>query len=195
MQAAEERPPYVKFETRAVEDRNGSIAAGHYVARDEDYALITPQGSKDVVERVVTEWFDNLVQQVAQQRFPQTWLTGYRSHYEAWKKGEELPVDGHPVKLWTVASPSQILALLNAKCRTVEDLAGANEETLARIGMGSRALKQRAVEWLESSKSVGQQSERIAALEAEKADQKAQLDSQALRLAELEKQLAGLTKK
>ena len=27
-------PPYVKFEWRAVEDRNASIEGGHYVARD-----------------------------------------------------------------------------------------------------------------------------------------------------------------
>ena len=40
------RPPYVQFEMRAVEDRQASIDAGHYVAKDVAYAIITPAGSR-----------------------------------------------------------------------------------------------------------------------------------------------------
>lgn len=67
---AEARPPYVMFETRAVEDRAASLEKGHYVTRDVDYAIITPMGSKDRTERVIKEWFDQLQQQVAEGRFP-----------------------------------------------------------------------------------------------------------------------------
>lgn len=186
MQAAEERPPYIRFETRAVEDRDASIAAGHYVARDVQYVLVTPQGSKDVVERIATEWLDNLGEQVKQQRFKREWLDGYRQHFEAWKAGEELPETGTAIKLWAALSPAQVAAVLNAKIRTVEDLAAANEETLGRIGMGARAIKQRAVEWIESAKGIGKQAEAMAALRSENADLKVKIKSQDDRLAALE---------
>ena len=189
MQAAEERPPYVRFETRAIEDRDASLATGHYVAKDLDYALITPQGSKDVVERVVSEWFENLDAQVQQQRFKREWADGYKANYEAWKKGEEIPESGTAIKLWPAASPSQVKALLNARVRTVEDLAAANEQTLAQIGMGGRALKQRAVEWLEASSNIGKQAEQMAALKVENEDLKTKITSQETRLAALEKAL------
>jgi predicted RecB family nuclease len=48
--------------------------------------------------------------------------------------------------------PAQIKTLLDINVRTVEELAAANEETLNRVGMGGRALKQKAIIWLESSK-------------------------------------------
>lgn len=195
MQAAEERPPYVRYETRSVEDRDASITAGHYVGKDVDFALITPQGSKDVVERVVSEWFDNLASQVQQQRFKREWLEGYREHYSAWKKGEEIPESGSAIKLWPAVSPSQIKAILNARVRTVEDLAAANEQTLAQIGMGARALKQRAIEWLASATDTGKQAEAMAALKTENEGLKTKIASQDERLAALEKALEAIPPK
>ena len=54
MEAKQDRPPFVNFEVRAEEDRTASIEQGHYVAVDVDYALITPAGSRDCVERKVS---------------------------------------------------------------------------------------------------------------------------------------------
>lgn len=54
--------------------------------------------------------------------------------------------------------------LLDAKVRTVEDLAQANEETLAMLGMGGRALKDKAVSWLQSAGSTGKTTEELTAL-------------------------------
>ena len=34
VQKLEERPPFVRFEVRAEEDRQASIEAGHYVGKD-----------------------------------------------------------------------------------------------------------------------------------------------------------------
>lgn len=146
-----ERPPYVTFETRAEEDRAASIEQGAYATKDVDYAFITPAGSKDRIERRVAEWFENLQQQVGEGRFPREWFNAYKEAYAAWKADRELPEDGHPIKNWPVASPSQCKSLLDLHIRTVEDLAVANEETLGRLGMGGRGLKQRAVDWLQSA--------------------------------------------
>lgn len=163
----QERPPFVTFEVRAEEDRQASIDAGHYVTKDVDYALITPAGSKDRVERVASEWFVYLARQVDEGRFPAAWLDAFKSKYEAWKKGQEVPVSGTSVRQWNVLSPSQCKNLLDLHILTIEDLAAANEESLARLGMGGRDLQRRAREWLAASGDVGKVSERASALAAE----------------------------
>jgi len=181
----QERPPFVTFEVRAEEDRQASIEAGHYVTKDVDYAIITPAGSKDRVERVAVDWFANLARQVEEGRFPQNWLDAFRSKFDYWKKGQELPVDGTSVRQWNVLSPSQCKTLLDLHVLTIEDLAVANEETIARLGMGGRDLQRRAREWLKASTDVGKVSERSAALEAEN-------EALKTRMAEMEKQLLQL---
>lgn len=163
MQAQEARPPYVTFELRAVEDRAETIAKGHPVYRDVAFAYITPQGSKDRIEQVVTEWFVKLERQVQDGRFQRSWLTHYQNAFKAWQDGQEIPESGTPVKNWPSATPAQIKVLLELRVRTVEDLAQANEETISRLGMGGRALKQRAVDWLTQAANTGTS---VAAMEA-----------------------------
>ncbi len=195
MEAMKERPPYVTFETRAIEDREASISAGHYVPKDEHYAIITPAGSKDRIERLVKEWFLQLDQQVSEGRFPREWLQAYKAAYKDWTEGHEPAVNGTDVRNWPVASPAQTKQLLDVRVRTVEDLAVANEETIARLGMGGRALKQRALEWLESAKNIGGQSERIAALEAKVADLTAANETLQARNTELAQAAAAVVSK
>lgn len=194
MQVAEPRPPYVTFETRAVEDRDASLLAGHFVTKDVDFAVITPQGSKDRVERIVSEWFEALTQHVQEQRFPSEWLRAFREAYTAWKEGREIPTVGTPVLTWPVASPAQVRQLLDLKIRTVEDLAGANEETLGRLGMGGRALKDRAKAWLETANSVGKVSEEVAALRLAKTNSDARSLQLEAQVAELSRELKALKK-
>lgn len=150
MEIKQDRPAYVTFERRAVEDRQATLETGHYVAKDVDYALITPMGSKDRIERIVVEWMENLEQQAKEQRIPFEWIRAYKEAYAAWKEDRTIPENGYSIMNWAAASPSQIKQLLDIRVRTVEDLAVANEETIARLGMGGRALKQRAVDFLSS---------------------------------------------
>jgi hypothetical protein len=68
----------------------------------------------------------------------------YQQALENYKQSRETPEQGIAIKDWPGASPAQIKTLLDINVRTVEELAAANEETLMRIGMGGRALKQKA---------------------------------------------------
>ena len=192
MQVAEARPPYVTFELRAEEDRAASIEAGHYVAKDVAYAMITPQGSKDRIERQVDDWFTNLQQQSQEGRFPVEWLRNFREQYSAWKEGREMPLTGHAIVNWPPASPAQVKQLLQAQIRTVEDLAAANEETVTRLGMGARALKQRAVEWLAAATDTGKIAEEIAAIKAANADLAQRNKDLQTKLENMARQLAAL---
>lgn len=164
----EQRPPYVRFERRAVEDRAKVIKKGIYGTKDVDFALITPHGSKDVVEQIVDEWFEKLREAVKQERWPSLWLAHYEKQYEFWKSGQELPLDGTPIRNWSVPSPAQVKACVQANVRTVEDLAAANEATLRMIGIGGRGLKERAVAFLAQAGGAAS-SEQLVSLRQENA--------------------------
>lgn len=191
MDIKQDRPAYVTFERRAVEDRQATLENGMYMSRDVDFALITPMGSKDRVERVVDEWFENLKQQAQEQRIPLEWVRAYKEAYAAWKEDREIPIDGHSVMNWAVLSPAQVKQLLDLRVRTVEDLAVANEETIARLGMGGRALKQRAVDFL-ASRDAGKVSGEMEKLRQENEALKIRNESIETQLAALQAQVTAL---
>jgi len=150
----EERPAYVRFETRAVADKQATLEAGQYVAKNEDWALITPPYSRDCVEQKVKNWFINLEDNVKNSRIPAGFLKMYRDAYEAWKDGQDIPLNGTSIKNWAAISPADVKNILNAGCKTIEDLAAANDEGLRRIGMGAVNLKEKAAAYLSSASSV-----------------------------------------
>lgn len=156
-------PPYVSFEWRAVEDRNASIEAGHYVARDVAYALITPAGSRDTVERIAEQW----LAQIAGSDYPKNWVEAFRFKFNEWKKTGELLETGTPIKNWCMATPAQIENCLHNNIYTLEQLAELNEEGIMRLGMGGRLLKERAADYLKASNDTGKVAEELSKLKAE----------------------------
>lgn len=151
---------YVEFYLSPVENRDESIKQGHYVAEDKEYIKIMPPGGSLVVEKEVTP---EIIQK-------------YEAQYKAWKRNEELPEDGHPLKLWPPISPAQLSNCLAINVRTVENLAAANEQVLKRLGMGGRALKDKAAAWLQSAGGDGKLSEEMAALKVENESLKAMVE-------------------
>lgn len=183
IQIADAKAPWVVFETRAEEDRDASIQQGRFVARDVDYAIITPHGSKDRVERVVKEWFDYLEREATQSRFDANWLAAYKRAYASWKEGREIPTEGTPIINWPLLSPSQARMLQDLHVLTVEVLAGANEELVRRLGMGGRNLVQKAKDYLAQA-TPGKAAEETAAL-------RSQVESQEHTIKDLQEKLAA----
>lgn len=167
IQENENVKPYVRFERIAVDDPVATLAAGHYVAKDIDMVLITPPCSKDIMKYKVPSWFTQLAVDAANGRVPPDWVEGYKKAYEAWKNGQELPLDGIPIKGWGVASPAQQETLIKMHILTVEQLAAVNDEGIRRIGMGGLDLKNKAEAWLKSLKKSGGVAIQIAALKKE----------------------------
>jgi hypothetical protein len=159
--------PYVRFERMAVEDPQASLKAGSYVARDIDYVKITPPYSKDIFTTKVTSWKEQLKVDAANGRIPNDWLAKYNAAYEAWLTGQELPLDGTPIKGWGVCSPAQQETLIRMHVLTVEQLADMNHEGLVRVGMGGNDLKNKATAWLKQLKKAGPATLEIAALKKE----------------------------
>lgn len=192
MQDIKERPAYVTFEVREVEDRDASIAAGHYVGKDVIYAIITPPGSRDKIERVADEWMAQNKDAVKEDRLPREWERAYADIYKDFKEGRETPVDGTPILTWPPLSPSQQKSILAANIRTVEHLADANEAALNTIGMGGRALKQKAVEWLAQAGGTGKNAEEVIALRTELEASKASQEVMAQQMKDMAAQLKVL---
>jgi hypothetical protein len=150
-----ERPAWVRFKRVAVEDKVESLKQGRYVGKDVDYALVTPPYSKDVIEMKVETWSTNLKADVTNGRIPKDWADHYFAAYDSWKKGEELPPVGTPIRGWGIISPAQQEMLVRINIFTVEDLAAANDEGLRRIGMGARELQSKAITWIAQLKDKG----------------------------------------
>jgi hypothetical protein len=163
----QERPPFIRFTTDTVEDRNASLQAGRYIAKDVDIVNITPAGSKDVVVRDAKEWLTDIKDRARKNppEYNPAWAQHFEASYATWKEGNEIPTYGTPIRTWPVVSPAQVTNLVGLKVMTVEDLAVANEETLRHLGMGARDLKAKAIAWLASAKDTGVSVQRVADLE------------------------------
>jgi hypothetical protein len=167
MNDRKERPAYVRFVRRAIEDRTAPSIGGRYPKRDVDYALVTPPYSKDVFEAVAHEWLAQMAVEVRNNRLPEEWYDKYKQQYEKWKLGEEMPLDGEPIKGWGVISPAQQANLIALNIRTVEDLAGVNDEGVRRIGMGAGELRDKAKAWISQLKDKGPLTQENALLKSE----------------------------
>lgn len=185
MQKFEERPPAVRFERRAVEDRAESQKQGHYVARDVDYVILQRPGSRDTVEREVTSWLKDWDEKARTNLLPLSWALEAKQRYEYWKNGEELPVNGTAIKGWPVLSPAQQRVCIEAQVRTVEDLAALPDGSIGVLGIGGVGMKLKAQAWLTEAKTKGIVAEENASL-------KLQVESQAKQITELSQGLAAM---
>lgn len=164
-QIKEDRPSYVRFEYRPLEDRAQSLANGHFTTVDVPFAIITPHGTTDEIPRLAKDWFIYLDQSVREERVPIKFVEYYKECYEHWLKGEEAPLKGTPIKDWPPISPAQRTNLAAIRVYTVEDLANANEDTIRLLGMGGRELVKKAENWLRASSEQGKITEEISALQ------------------------------
>jgi hypothetical protein len=187
----QQRPPYVEFEQRAVEDRQKTIETGGYTARDVDFAIIRAIGAKDAVEKPAVEWLAHLKQLEQLGDWPREWVKFFHEQYAEWKAGHEITPNGTHVKNWGSVSPAEVATLIAAKILTVEDVAGATEEALQRIGMGARSLKQRAQAWMDS-RANGKSAEELALLREDNKNQKDIIEQQDSTIKELQRQIDKL---
>lgn len=179
----QDRPPYIRFEIGAQEYRDPD---GSSQSRDVEHILVTSPGTKDVHVALADEWIKQK-EELARRNPPEynpEWATRFRAQYKMWKEGVAIPEYGVPIRTWPALSPSEVKRCLEANILTVEDLGGANEQAMARLGMGARALKAKALTWL-ADKDGAKAAEQITALQIQNADL-------ATKMAEMADTIAGL---
>lgn len=151
----EDRPPYVRFERRAVENKDATKREGRWVGKDVDFVLITPAYTKDKIVREVAPWFEKLEGDARNNRIPSTWIPKYKAQYAAWQNGQELPAEGTPIRGWGVISPALQELLISQQILTVEDAAGMNEDAIRRTGMAGNDIRNKARAHLKAAKDTG----------------------------------------
>lgn len=149
-------PPLISFDRR--EDPLGRKGDDGFPL-EVDLVLIRVAGDKDVREAYATEWLDARESDARDNppRYPPDWAKGHRENYRRWKEGQELVQDGYPIRLWAAVTKAQADHIARANILTVEALATANDDALAMIGMGARAIKERAIKWIETKNSSTEQ--------------------------------------
>ncbi len=182
---------YVTFEQRPKEDREQTIEQGMPIFKDVDFAIITMPGGglvvdKEITQKLLNEW------KFGDGRKPPSQFA--LTSYEAWKDGLEAPVDGIDLKNWPGVTPAQLKMCHNAEIRTVEHLAEANADTLRKLGMGSVALKDKAVAYLGDANG-NKASEEVAALKVEFEAMQAEIEKKDKQIEDLLEQLTAPKKK
>lgn len=156
--------PFVRFDTVTVENVLASHKEGRIVWKDVDMVYITVPGSRDIQPESVKDWWGKLRTQVDSGRLPQEWVDEWKRNYERYKQGQEIPLDGTPLKGWTLIPGAVQKTLLDLGILTVEALAGANDEAISRIGIGAVNYKRRAEAWVKDHKDKEGPAIEIAAL-------------------------------
>lgn len=167
--------PHIRFETRTEEDRQRTIDEGRVVFKDVDWIIVTPHGARDSNEERAEDWIAKKESSARQGVFDAEVVKQIRRAYAAYKDGKELPVEGTPLAMMPhLFTPAEVANCKSLNILSLEVLAQANEETINRLGMGGRELKNRATEAVRLSASGGD-AIKISALEQQNQDLKSRI--------------------
>lgn len=106
--------------------------------------------------------------------------------YQAFKNGLVYAPEGTPLEKWTLCGPAEVEHLKHFNIRTVEQLAAIGDNVLSNLGMGSRALREKAIVWLAQARDNSGISRVVAEndeLKAQMAAMQKQMDDVVARVA------------
>ena len=166
---------WVRFYTHSIQDNFQSAPErqNRPIFIDETWIEIRiPGNANTIIERPV--------EQADKFRFPRQWAYFERTH-----SPDGMNV-GTPLSQWPLLRPSQIEELKALKFYSVEQVAGASDEQLQRLGMGPgmapSALRERARLYLETARDNAvavRQADEIKALKDQMEEMKKLLQAQA----------------
>ena len=168
-QMTKETPPFVRFEYRENgRDVAASDKAGRPIPKIEPMVIVMQRGSKDEWVGNADEWLAEKHKAASEGTYPPQWVDQFKRAYDAFLKGDELPPEGTPIKTWSAIGREQVIRLLAANIRTVEELAETPDSALmTQIGLDGRVLRDTARAFIAEGKTVGGSAVKIAALEEE----------------------------
>ena len=156
----------VLFSMRPVPDPKASAESGTPRFTEAEYVSIRTPGSRDVMERRVTD--------KDRGRFP--------VQYARFKAGHSRDaIDGTPLDEWPQINMAQRAELKANNVFTVEQIATMPDGNVERLGMGARKLRDMAKAWLAAAKD--------SAAAVKLAEQLSERDT---RIADLQRQVADL---
>jgi hypothetical protein len=182
--------PYVMFKTESVPDPVRTKADGLQRFKNQDYAVVTvPGDTKANFIDKIEAFFDKKEQEARAGRVKPEWIAKWRLAYEHYQKGQELPLEGTPIKGWKLLTGAQQDELVRMNVRTVEALANLTDDGIRSFGMGAVELKRRAKAWIAQNEGAEANALKLADLSRENDSLRDQVLSLSGKLDELEKAL------
>jgi hypothetical protein len=165
-----------RFFIKAVKNNFKSNAEGMSVYDQKEYVEILIPGDRNSIPiRPVNE--------KDKARWPK--------HYLAFKNNQVLAEDGFPLEQWPLIDLGQIEHLKQFNCRTVEHLSKLNDTHIQKMGMGVRALRDKAIVYLEQARD----NSGVSRVVAENESLKLQLATQAEQIAAMVSRLDAMAAK
>jgi hypothetical protein len=187
---SDKRPPFVRFEEREMGlNPVATEKEGRPIPRVVFLACVTPHGSKDVVEKVADTWLAELKQKALRGEYPIDWYNQFDMQFTEWRKGNDLPREGTPIKTWAMATREQATRLIGNGITVVEDLAAFPDSNLSVIGMDGRYLRDLAAGWINEAKDKGINSKALADANVKINDLTQTISRQSERIERLEQRL------
>lgn len=131
---------YPQFIMDQVQDMVASEREGRPIFREVERVEIVIPGGASLTKHVAN------VTDEHRQRWPK--------EYDAFKQGHEISPDGTPLEEWPILKRSQVLELKALGFKTVEHVRDMSDQSIQRIGMGGRMLKQRAEIFLDDAERI-----------------------------------------
>lgn len=186
--------PFVAFKTETIEDAKRTKETGRMAFKDQAYAIITPPGGKSNNIERVDDFFTKMEHEVQVGRVHPDWVRKWRGDYELYQKGQEIPLDGTPIRGWKLLSGSQQEELTRLNILTVEALANLTDEGARNVGMGAVEFRRRAQAWLAQNEAHEGGAVQLTSLKRENDELKGTVSAMQEKLDELEKALASKRK-
>jgi hypothetical protein len=186
-----EKAPIVQFDFMEYgTDAEASERAGRPVPKVLPFAFIQPDKFTRL-EYPAEEWLAKKKREAIEGRCNPDWVTRWEMQYQAWKKGEELPLEGQPIKTWAALNKEQVSRLIAMGYMTIEQLASVTDTNLAIIGLDGRYLRDLARKAMDQHQNGGAMTIEVASLKQSLRDKDEQIQRMQERLAALEQQNEG----
>jgi hypothetical protein len=165
--SSQQLKPFVRFEEREHGvNQEASERAGRPVPAFRTFACITSAGSKDSHEKFAEEWLAQIRAQAIKGEYNPEWSQYFHLQYEEFKKGNELPRDGTPMRTCPIFSKDQIARARAIDITTVEDLASIPDTGLSMLGLDGRYMRDLARTFIKDGQDHGLVSKQVADLNA-----------------------------
>jgi hypothetical protein len=131
---------HVKFYMKSIHDTYQSEKEGRPIFFEIPYVqIMTPGNALNIV--------DTPAREEHKYRFPKHWAIFQNSQ-------AEVQIVGTPVEQWPMITRSQAEDLKGLKFYSVEQIAGASDEQIQRLGMNANMLRQKARAFLDTAKNT-----------------------------------------
>lgn len=156
-----------RFFIKAWKNQFKSDQEGRDIYEDREYVEVLTLGDKNCIP----------VFQVTEKH-----KARWPKQYAAFKNGQVFSPEGTPLEKWTLVGPAEVEHLKHFNIRTVEQLAALGDNVLSNLGMGSRALREKAIVWLAQARDnsgVSRVVQENEALKAQMSAMQKQMDDMA----------------